>query len=174
MQILSIGEAEMQFGISLQMVLGANHWKSHVATFRLPLDPGRLNALSRDISLNVNTVSGTLLIIKQTGVFESSENMYLVETFRRAFEEARSIKEAPVHAFTPEDHANCWSMISLAMFNFWDFDLLSGDHQILLHSSHDECLDICCRKGEDLERLRSRMQYLNVQEVPRLNTSKLT
>lgn len=163
MQIQTLSEAEKQLGSSLQSFLRG--WQTNVATFLLTPDSGRLNALSRDISANVNGTVGSLLIIQQTGIFKSSENMYLVEMFRRAFGETRSIREAPVHSFTPGEHENCWSMMSLALFNFWDFLLISGDLQILLRASHDECLEIHTRDAENLERLRLRMQHLNFKEI---------
>ncbi|HLJ29066.1 MAG TPA: hypothetical protein VKY85_20315 [Candidatus Angelobacter sp.] len=163
MRIGNIQEIENLTSIRLKEQLEGKPPIQHSATFCLPKAAGRLTAISREISLAINEVGGSVLIIGNTGVWPSSENRYLVETFRRAFGETRSIREAPLHVFGTDDQQNCWSLLSLCFFNAWDFSLASADGRILIRGSHDEYLDVYTVTSEDLQGVRSLMERFDIR-----------
>ena len=165
MKTKTIRQFEESFGVSLNQLLTVETNTYHSSSFRVPPDAGKCNGLSREMSLFVNAGGGSVLIVEHTGVWPSSENMYLAERFRHSFGEVRPIAEAPVHEFTSDDLKDCWSMFSLCLFNFWDFVLFARNRQILIRGSHDECLTIYAGSSETLEQLNALMRRLGMDEV---------
>lgn len=163
MRIGTVHEIESEAGVSFQLLL--EEGGRHSATFCLPKEAGRLTALSRQLALIINSTAGSLLIVHETGVWRSSENMYLVQTFRQAHGEQRPIREAPVHMFASDDHNDCWTMTLLCFLNAWDFSLVSTLGDILIRGSHDECVDVCALKDPDVQRLRDLMRHFDIEEV---------
>jgi hypothetical protein len=129
-------------------------WKRFTTSFVTGFDSGRLNALARTVSASFSGADGSVLLVEHTEIFQSSENMYLAETFRRAFGETRSIKEAPAHVFSLQDALNFWSMMHICLLNFWDFLVVSGDRQVCIHGSHDEVMDIFALNEESFTKIR--------------------
>lgn len=138
---------------------------ANAISYSTPADAGKITALSRAISQESNIAAGAILIVEQTGVWPSSENMYLAEMFRKAFGEVRPIREAPVHLFSAAEQDSCSSMLSLCFFNFWDFTLISTSLQVLVRGSHDEFIEVQALHVDDRNKLIKQMQQLGLEEI---------
>jgi hypothetical protein len=141
------------------------HWHRFATRFVTDPDPGRLNSLAREVSGALSGNDGSVLLVEQTGIFQSSEDMYLAETFRKAFGELRPINEAPAHIFAPADSRTFWSLMHICLLNFWDFLVVSGDRHVCIHGSHDEFLDVFAADEVSLTTIRNLILWLKLKEV---------
>jgi hypothetical protein len=164
MRIHTIQEIEELLGVTFETLRTFREWPNS-ATFLLRTDPGALTALSRELSFHLSMDAGSVLIVENTGVWPSCENMHLVERFRHAFGEHRSVQEAPAHVFTKDEHSDCWSAVLLCFLNFWEFIFLSADRKSLIYGSNDECMDIYTLHQEDMKQLRSIVQRFELKEL---------
>lgn len=154
MRIITGEECQLYLGKAFYDRWDDGIWKRFTTGFVTGSDSGRLNALARTVSASLSGLDGNVLLVEHTGIFQSSENMYLAETFRRAFGETRSIREAPAHVFSLQDALNFWSMMHICLLNFWDFMVVSGDRQVCIHGSHDEVMDIFALNEESFAKIR--------------------
>jgi hypothetical protein len=105
------------------------------------------------------------LLVEQTGIFPSSEDMYLAETFRKAFGESRPISEAPAHVFTSQDSRIFWSLMHICLLNFWDFLVVPADRRTCIHGSHDEVLDAFALDEASFATIRNLIFSLKFKEI---------
>lgn len=164
MQILSRAEFATKFA-ETEAALHSDVWRNYSSSFSVPPHVGVRTSLAGRLAGIAITRGGGTLIVEATGVFLSCENNYLVATFRRALGEGRTVDEAPVHVFAPNDHNVCWSLICLCLYNFWDFSLLSGDRALLVFGSHDEYIDVHALNEPDLRTFGDAMLALNITEL---------
>jgi hypothetical protein len=165
MRVITIAELEAKCGAALEDRLNSDVCDEHKVTFRTSREVGSLNALAKELAHVVNSTSGSTLIARGMGVFRASENVFLAESFRRAFGESRTIREAPVHVFEADDGDACWSMTSLCLFNPWDFLLFAGDQNILIEGSHDEWVSLHATGAADLRMLRDALRPPELAEL---------
>jgi hypothetical protein len=164
MRIITGEECQRYLGKAFYDRWDDGSWKRFTMSFVTGSDSGRLNALARTVSASLSG-DGSVLLVEHTGIFQSSENMHLAETFRRAFGETRSIKEAPAHVFSLQDALNFWSIMHICLLNFWDFLVVSGDRQVCIHGSHDEVIDIFALNEESFTKIRSLILPFKFKEV---------
>jgi hypothetical protein len=165
MQIITGEKCQLYLGKAFYDCWDNGSWKRFTTGFVTGSDSGKLNALARKVSASLSGVDGSVLLVEDTGVFKSSEDMYLAETFRRAFGETRSIKEAPAHIFSRDDSLIFWSTMHICLLNFWDFLVVSGDRQMCIHGSHDEVLDIFALEEVNFTKIRSLILPFKFKEV---------
>jgi hypothetical protein len=165
MKIITGEECQLYLGKAFYDRWDDGSWKRFTTSFVTGSDSGRLNALARTVSASLGGVDGSVLLVEHTGIFQSSENMHLAETFRRAFGETRSMREAPAHVFSLQDAFNFWSMMHICLLNFWDFLVVSGDRQVCIHGSHDEVADIFALNEESFAKLRGLILPFKFKEV---------
>jgi len=154
MKIITGEECQLYLGKAFYDQWDDGSWKRFTTSFVTGSDSGRLNALARTVSASLGGVDGSVLLVEHTGIFQSSENIYLAETFRRAFGETRTIREAPAHVFSLQDALSFWSMMHICLLNFWDFLVVSGDREVCIHGSHDEVMDIFALNEESFTQIR--------------------
>jgi len=172
MKIITGEECQLFLGKAFYDQWDDGSWKRFTTSFVTGSDSGRLNALARKVSASLGGVDGSVLLVEITGVFQSSENIYLAETFRRAFGESRSIREAPAHVFSLQDALNFWSMMHICFLNFWDFLVVSGDRQVCVHGSHDEVIDIFALNEESFTKIRGLILPFKFEEFSPSNVQR--
>ncbi len=165
MKTLTGPELDAKLDGSFTTIVSSEMWARWQIAFLINPEVGHLSRLSRLIAQEVNTRGGSLLVITQTGVFPSSENMQLVQTFRRAFGENRSVHDAPAHVFGVDESDACRSMVFLCLCNFWDFTLISETRDILVQGSHDEWIHVYTLGEPGLQRLRASLRSLGLKEL---------
>jgi hypothetical protein len=141
-KIITGEECQLYLGRAFYDHWDNGDWHRFSTGFVTDGDSGRLNALARTISSALGGNDGSVLLVEHTGIFQSSEDMYLAETFRRAFGETRPINEAPAHVFASDDSRAFWSFMHVCLLNFWDFLVVSGDRRVCVHGSHDQVLEV--------------------------------
>jgi hypothetical protein len=166
MRILDLKELEELLGDSVDAFFGGDMWSRWQICYRTPREAGDSTVLARELSHELNTGTGSTLVIGATGIFPSIENGYLVEVFRLAFGESRSVQRAPVHIFEATEGKACWSMICLCLYNPWDFLLLSANHNVFVRGSHDGWIGIQTRDEQNFHRLQRAMKSLGLAELP--------
>jgi hypothetical protein len=141
------------------------NWHGFATGFVTGSDSGRLNALARELAGALSENDGSILLVEQTGIFQSCEDMYLAEIFRKAFGELRSIKEAPAHVLAREDTQIFWSLMHICLLNFWDFLVVSGNRRVCVHGSHDEVLDAFALDEASFASIRNLILSLKFKEI---------
>ena len=165
MQIITGEECQRYLGKAFYDCWDDGSWKRFTTGFVTGSDSGKLNAIARKVSASLSGVEGSVLLVEHTGIFKSSENMYLAETFRRAFGEIRSIRDAPAHVFSREDALIFWSTMQICLINFWDFLAVSGDRQVCIHGSHDEVLEVFAMNEVSFTKIRGLLLPFKFKEV---------
>jgi hypothetical protein len=87
-----------------------------------------------------------LLWITATGIWSSSEQI-LFTGYRSSHGETRTVSDAPVHVFEATDMEAFVSILSLALFFYWDGEILSQDRSLAITISHDEWIEYRFAKG---------------------------
>ena len=174
MRIITGEECQLYLGKAFYDQWNDGSWKRFTTSFVTGSDSGRLNALARTVSASLGRVDGSVLLVEHTGIFPSSENIHLAETFRSAFGETRSIREAPAHVFSLHDALNFWSMMHICLLNFWDFLVVSGDRQVCVHGSHDEVIDIFALNEESLTKIRKLILPFKLKEYSHSDGKRLS
>jgi len=102
-----------------------------------------------------------LLIVEEWGVWPSGEHPPLFMKLRSAFGEARPMIEAPGHLCRKDDADDGLSFLILCALFLWDCTLYK-DGGGMVFVSHDEYGVVVEPLEDDMSRLRSRLQHLNV------------
>jgi hypothetical protein len=121
-----------------------------VPSYFLPRDSGQKVALARLLANTFLTFLGrgpALLWITATGISSSSEQMDLFTGYRSSHGETRTVSEAPVHVFQAGDMEAFVSILSLALFFYWDGEILSQDRSLAITISHDEWIEYRFARG---------------------------
>ncbi len=86
--------------------------------YRIDVDSGIKNSLARGVAGICRFPA--LLWVSEVGVWPSSENMPMAEIMRLAFNETRSVQEAPVHLFEIQEVEILQAFLGLSLQCFWD------------------------------------------------------
>jgi hypothetical protein len=165
MDIITAEECQRYLGKAFYDRWDDRSWLRFTTGFVTVPDSGKLNSLARNVSTFFSKADGSVLLVENTGIFKSSENMYLAETFRRAFGETRSIREAPAYVFSSQDSLIFWSVMHICLLNFWDFLVVAGDRQACIHGSHDEVVELFALNEASCSKLRSMMLPFEFKEI---------
>lgn len=119
----------------------------HTSTFCLPKDSGAKTALARLIVHEVFANKATVLLLKETGVWDSSENPYLFTKFREAVSDDKNTKyepfdDYPFHYAEVSEAEAMEGLVALALYFIWDVTLFDRECEMLIRISHDEWIEI--------------------------------
>jgi hypothetical protein len=125
--------------------------EEHFELFQLhyPLDSRDKVRLAHDVVEWSQSRTELLLWIGEWGVFPRSEHMPLFTRFRAAIGESRPLIEAPGCLVGPEDVNDAISVLSIALFFFWDCHVFSSGFGPVFHCSHDEWNGFFLPRGYD-------------------------
>ena len=110
--------------------------------FTIPPDSGKKTALARVVAAIFASLSAPTLYIPEWGVWPSSQNLDLFDSYRQAKGETRSLDEAPVHCFSSASEEAFLGILCLALYFVWDAEVFDRDDKCLISISHDEWLEI--------------------------------
>lgn len=165
MEIITAEECQRRLGTEFYDRWDNGGWKKFSTGFVRNSDSGKLNSLAREVGATLSEADGSILLVEKTGIFQSSENVYLAQMFRKAFGEMRSIREAPAYVFTSKDNLAFWSTMHICLLNFWDFLVVSADRNVCIHGSHDEILEIFALDRFALEKIRGIILPFEFKEI---------
>jgi hypothetical protein len=165
MEIITAEECQRRLGKEFYDRWDNGDWRKFATGFVRSSDSGKLNSLAREVGASLSETDGSILLVEQIGIFQSSENMYLAQMFRKAFGEMRSIREAPAYVFASEDSLVFWSTMHICLLNFWDFLVVSADRNVCIHSSHDEVLEIFALGRLAFEKIRRVILPFEFKEI---------
>jgi len=112
--------------------------------FAIPKDSGAKTALARLLTAIFASLQNleVILFISEWGVWPSSENMELFDSYRLAKGEHRELQEAPIHRFTSATDPALTGILCLALYFVWDVELFDLEGKCSVSLSHDEWLEI--------------------------------
>jgi hypothetical protein len=113
-------------------------------SFATPKDSGEKTALARllvAIFASLNS-SELVLYISEWGIWESSENMEIFDSYRLAKGETRQLQEAPIHRFTSANDPALMGILCLALYFIWGVEIFDNEGKCLFTVSHDEWFEI--------------------------------
>jgi hypothetical protein len=112
--------------------------------FATPKDSGEKTALARLITALFASLpsSQVVLYVSEWGVWPSSENMELFDSYRLAKGESRKLEEASVHSFESADDPALMGIFCLALYFVWGVEIFDGEGKCSVRSSHDEWFEI--------------------------------
>jgi len=113
-----------------------------VMDFAIPVDSGRKTALSRIIVSFFEYDDEALLWINEFGIWESSEDRYLFQGFRRSLGESSPLHEKPGHVFSKGDLEATRSLVAMTLYFVWGGILFSPAKNLAIKISHDEFITI--------------------------------
>lgn len=167
MQTLSIEEAEAIFRVEdLGSFFGDVNWRlaDPVPSNFIPADSAAKVGLARILANTFLDRGPTILWITETGIWGSLEHIDLFNRYRLSNGEKRSIRDAPVHMFSPEtDRDSLISILCLALFFSWGFEIMSQDRNLAMTVSHDEWIEYRFAPGQE-----SFVSYFNQWLGPQL------
>jgi hypothetical protein len=120
-----------------------------VIDFAIPVDSGRKTALSRILASFFETDDEALLWINEFGIWESSEDRYLFQGFRRSLGESSPLHEKPGHVFSKGDLDAVRSLIAMTLYFVWGGILFSPAKGVAIKISHDEFITLYARDKKD-------------------------
>jgi hypothetical protein len=169
MQTLSVAEAERILRVDdLGRFFADLNWKlaDPVPWNFIPVDSGAKVGLARILANTFLDRCPAILWITETGIWGSSEHMDLFEKYRLSFGEKRSIRDAPVHTFEPDgDRNSLISILSLALFFCWGFEIMNQDRSLAMTVSHDEWIEYRFAPGQE-----GFVSYFNQWVAPQLRS----
>jgi len=152
MKIFSVKEAgDVLDAPDLETFFGGVDWqyKDPVPSYFLEEDSGAKVGLARMLANTFLERRSAVLWITETGIWPSTEHMDLFLRYRASYGETRTVKEAPVHIFEQDDGDAMISIVAIALFFAWGFDLISRDRSLAMTVSHDEWLEYRFAPGHE-------------------------
>ena len=112
--------------------------------FSVPKDAGKKTALARLLVAIFEPLqnSEVVLYVSEWGVWPSSENMELFDSYRLAKRETRKLEEAPVHSFESADDPALMGTLCLALYFIWGVEIFDSERKCSVSLSHDERFEI--------------------------------
>lgn len=135
------------------------------SAFVLPADTGKKTGLGLDLAAAIAKEPPGLFWITGYGVWKSSENMDLFTGYRKSLGEIRSLSEAPGHLFDHSDVSSLGSLLSIALYFFWDASLVERSGESLVRVSHDEYVDFYSRAEERLQAFDRIAERLKMKKI---------
>jgi hypothetical protein len=112
--------------------------------FATPKDSGEKTALARLLIAIFASLPGSqiVLYVSEWGIWPSSENMELFDSYRLAKGETRKLEEAPVHSFESADDPALMGTLCLALYFIWGVEIFDSERKCSVSLSHDEWVEI--------------------------------
>ena len=88
----------------------------------------------------------------------------LLEIFRAAHGEKRPILESPAYLFEPSEGVDARALVTMAVLFSWDAYIVPEHGRYYVWIDDDEFMDVCCRRREDFEELKTRFSEWGVLE----------
>lgn len=145
MIVLSIDD--LKYGDSFKDIAGrVVELKSGLETFgggfAIPPDSGLKTALARLISALFASLAEPVIYISEWGVWESSQNLDIFDSYRKAKGETMSLSEKPVHCFKSASEESFIGILCLVLYFVWDAEVFDREGKCLVSVSHDEWFEI--------------------------------
>lgn len=144
-------KAKFSKGFSWEAVKAAY---PHYVTYLLPTDTGARTCIARMLSGYIDATEPGLLLVKEWGVWPSSENMALFDGYRKSLGESRCIHEAPGHLFDGSDLTSVECLLDLALYFLWNTLLVDGAGSMVAFTSHDEWFSVYMRDQSGFEEIK--------------------
>ena len=143
---------------------GERQWAS--VRFAFPAEHPRLNWFASWLVLTVPGIEARLLWIRETGIWESSENWALINGLRRSYGESRAVADAPalVAAATEVEELSAFTLVALV--SGWDAELLGTNDLIRIWISHDEWVEFRSRDQGMLDQITAELEAAGLDRGP--------
>lgn len=168
MRTLSISEASSILEVDdLSDFVDSVNWGAadHVESYRIPQESSRQVSLARVLTNMLLDRGRVVLWVRAWGLRGDTEHMDLFERYRLSFGEARTLQDAPVH-ICEDDHATLMSLLCIALFFGWDFELFCWDGKVVVSASHDDWVQ-CRVNAEDPIFWSYFQKYIGLKPWPR-------
>jgi hypothetical protein len=121
--------------------------------FSTPKDSGEKVALARLLVKIFASLKSTeiILYISEWGIWPSSENMEIFDSYRLAKGETRTLEEAPIHRFASANDPTLLGLLCLALYFIWGVELFNSEGKCLFSLNHDEWFEIRTSNPSALE-----------------------
>ena len=110
--------------------------------FAIPPDSGMKTSLARFISVLFESLSEPTIHISEWGIWPSSENLDLFDSYRQAKREMRSLGETPVHRFSSSSEDAFVGILCFVLYFVWDAEVFDLEGKCLVTISHDEWISV--------------------------------
>lgn len=137
---------------------------------RTPMDTGQKTALAREL-LRLFPVSGTVLIlVREWGIWPSSENPNLFKFLRQSFGLSASLVDCPGTFLDLQDRAEIECLLDAILFSYWSATVMDANESVKLEISHDEMITIHWKAefGESAQLLEGRWPANIAKQTPRI------
>ena len=137
----------LKFGDSSKNVAGwvvdlKNRLEPFGGGFAIPPDSGLKTALARLVSALFASLTEPVIYISEWGVWESSQNIDIFDSYRKAKGEAMSLSEKPVHCFISASEESFIGILCLVLYFVWDAEVFDREGKCIVSISHDEWFEI--------------------------------
>lgn len=134
--------------------------------YKIPVDSGRKNVLSRHLSwLFAEVQEESLLWIHEFDIWPSCENMNLFDGYRKSLGEESPLWEKPGHLFAHEDLDSVVSLVGMVLYFVMGAILISPTIGLVIWISHDEYLDIFSKDKEVLSKVTASLELLKLEKL---------
>jgi hypothetical protein len=119
-------------------------------TFDLPASAADLTTLARSLSnLTLGVGEAWVQITYWQNDFEANQDLFY--GYRKGHGDTRSLEEAAIYQFAPEDAAPLCSILSMVLLFSWDARLFDMDRTYFFGITHDKALnfDTCSAAFEE-------------------------
>jgi hypothetical protein len=139
---LKVGSSLVNIGKNVKNIrakLSAYH-----GGFSIPPDSGMKTSLARLIAALFASLDGAeaIIYISEWGVWPSSENLEIFDSYRQSKGEKRGLEQAPVHRFDSASEDSFVGILCFVLYFFWDAEIFDLEGKCLVSISHDERFDI--------------------------------
>ncbi len=107
-------------------------------SFRIPSDAGERIAMVAQHLGQIPVVGETLVWFDDWAVWPSGQRMHLFERLLASYGESRPLIEAPAFVFSPHEHEDLVSFVTLGVLFLWDIHVVGAKAERLVSYSHDE------------------------------------
>lgn len=111
-------------------------------SFAILPDSGMKTSLARFVGVLFESLQQPTIYISEWGIWPSSENLDLFDSYRKAKGEIRSLGETPVHQFGSASEDAFVGIASFALYFVWDAEIFDLEGKCLVSVSHDEWVSI--------------------------------
>ncbi len=152
-----LSTAESQSWVATKGSVGAGE---RTVTFAFPESSTRMLWLARSIGAALPVNRERLLLIREWGIWPSSEDWNLFRRLRSSYGEDRSLELTPGHVFTSGEQEDLDSFLHMCVMSGWDAELRT-DWEIAgaaIRLSHDEWVEVASTDASLLDSIAAELR----------------
>jgi hypothetical protein len=153
MMLMTEGEASVALGLESLKIALQEYWKTHkTESFRLPMESQSQAALAEHLALVLLPREGCWVQILDWA-FDGVGHNDLFYGYRRGHGDTRTLIEAAVYNFSPEDADQFSSIVGMVLYFGWDAQIFDSTLAYVMKISNDEFIDLWTDSDPVRERL---------------------